>query len=106
MSGPTEGLGRRASAGLLAALGALLLFHHKQAVSSILLVAIAISALPILIETSREVLKLNFSVDILAVLSIAAALLPHEYGVSAIVILMLSGGKTLEEIATRRASSF
>ena len=93
------------SAGMLAALSALLLFHQKQAADSILLVAIAISAFPILIETSREVLRLNFSVDILADLSILTALLLHQYWVAAIVILMLSGGKTLEEIATRRASS-
>jgi len=90
---------------MLAALSALLLFHQKQAADSILLVAIAISAFPILIETSREVLRLNFSVDILADLSILTALLLHQYWVAAIVILMLSGGKTLEEIATRRASS-
>jgi heavy metal translocating P-type ATPase len=93
------------SAGMLAALSALLLFRQKQAADSILLVAIAISAFPILIETSREVLRLNFSVDILADLSILTALLLHQYWVAAIVILMLSGGKTLEEIATRRASS-
>ena len=90
---------------MLAALSSLLLFHQTPAVNSILVVAIAISALPILIETSREVLRLNFSVDILADLSILTALLLHQYWVAAIVILMLSGGKTLEEIATRRASS-
>jgi len=93
------------SVGMLTALSALLFFHQKQAVNSILLLAIAISALPLLIETSREVLRLNFSVDILAVLSIVTALLLHQYWVAAIVILMLSGGKALEEIATRRASS-
>ncbi len=93
------------SVGMLAALCALLVFHHKQAVSTILLIAIAISVLPLVIETARAVLKLNFSVDILAVLSIITALLLQEYWVAAIVILMLSGGKTLEEIATRRASS-
>lgn len=93
------------SVGMLAALSTLLIFHHQQAVSFILLVSIAISALPLVIESVREVLKLNFSVDILAVLSIITALLLQQYWVAAIVILMLSGGKTLEEIATRRASS-
>ena len=93
------------SAGMLTALSALLIFHNKQAPGPVLLVAVAICSLPILIETSLEVLKLNFSVDILAVLSIVTALLLHQYWVAAIVILMLSGGKTLEEFATRRASS-
>ncbi len=92
-------------AGMLAAASILLLFHHQQAASVILLAAIGVSSIPLLIETVREILRLNFSVDILAVISIATALLLRENWVAAIVILMLSGGKTLEEIATRRASS-
>lgn len=92
-------------AGMLAAASVLLLFHHQQAASVILLAAIGVSSIPLLIETVREILRLNFSVDILAVISIATALLLRENWVAAIVILMLSGGKTLEEIATRRASS-
>ena len=92
------------SAGMLTALIALML-QRTHAANIILLAAIGICSLPILFETAREILKRNFSVDILAVLSIATALLLHEYWVAAIVILMLSGGKTLEGIATRRASS-
>lgn len=93
------------SAGMLAALTSLLVFHHKPTAEIMLLAAIAASALPLLIGTVREVLQLNFSVDILAVLSIVTALLLRQYWVAAIVILMLAGGKSLEEIATRRASS-
>jgi heavy metal translocating P-type ATPase len=93
------------SAGMLASLTALLVFHQKPTADIMLLVAIATSALPLLIVTVREVMRLNFSVDILAVLSIVTALLLQQYWVAAIVILMLAGGKSLEEIATRRASS-
>ena len=93
------------SAGMLASLTAMLVFHQKPTADIMLLVAIATSALPLLIVTVREVMRLNFSVDILAVLSIVTALLLQQYWVAAIVILMLAGGKSLEEIATRRASS-
>ena len=93
------------SVGILTALGTLLLFHNEPMASVILLAAIAVSSLPLLIGTVREVLHLNFSVDILAILSIVTALALRQYWVAAIVILMLAGGKTLEEIATRRASS-
>jgi heavy metal translocating P-type ATPase len=93
------------SAGMLASLAALLVFHQKPTAEIMLLVAIATSALPLLIVTVREVMRLNFSVDILAVLSIVTALLLQQYWVAAIVILMLAGGKSLEGIATRRASS-
>jgi heavy metal translocating P-type ATPase len=93
------------SLGMVAALCALLVFHDQQAESILLLIAIAVSSLPLLIGTMREVFRLNFSVDILAVLSIVTAMLLQQYWVAAIVILMLSGGKALEEIATARASS-
>ena len=80
-------------------------FHHGQAAHLILLAAIALSSIPLCIELIGEVLKRNFSVDALAVLSIATALVLSQYWVAAIVILMLSGGKALEEFAVRRASS-
>ena len=93
------------SLGMLVGLSVQLLFQHKPTVTITLLVAIAISALPLLIGTTREVLKLNFSVDILAVLSIFTALMLQEFWVAAIIILMLAGGKSREDFATRRASS-
>src|ERR1035437_8096906 len=70
-------------------------FHHGQAANLILLAAIALSSIPLCIELIGEVLKRNFSVDTLAVLSIATALVLRQYWVAAIVILMLSGGKAL-----------
>jgi heavy metal translocating P-type ATPase len=93
------------SAGMLAALSARFIFHHQQAVNLVLLVAIVFSSIPLCIELTLEILKRNFSVDILAALSIITALVLHQYWVASLVILMLSGGKALEEYATRRASS-
>lgn len=80
-------------------------FHRGQAANLILVIAIAVSSIPLGIELIGEMLKRNFSVDTLAVLSIATALVLRQYWVAAIVILMLSGGKALEEFAVRRASS-
>jgi len=82
-----------------------LTLHREQTANLILLIAIAVSSIPLCLELFREVLKQNFSVDALAVLSIATALVLRQYWVAAIVILMLSGGKALEEFAVRRASS-
>jgi heavy metal translocating P-type ATPase len=79
--------------------------HRGQTANLILLLAIAVSSIPLCIELFGEVLKRNFSVDALAVLSVATALVLRQYWVAAIVILMLSGGKALEEFAVRRASS-
>ncbi|HUX45994.1 MAG TPA: heavy metal translocating P-type ATPase [Terracidiphilus sp.] len=70
-----------------------------------LLGATLLAVVPLCVDLFSEVAKGNFSVDLLAFLSIASALVLGEFWVSAIVVLMLSGGKALEEYATRRASS-
>src|ERR1035437_3023859 len=93
------------SFGLVSGVVAQFLFHHQHARTLILLTAIAVSVIPICIDLIRQILNRNFSVDVLAVMSIFTALLLQEYWVAAIVILMLSGGKALEEYATHRASS-
>ena len=94
-----------ATAGIAAALSMQILFHHRQFVHLILVVAVALSGIPLCIELIRELLKRNLSVDILALLSVVTSLVLHQYWVAIIVVLMLSGGKALEEFATHRASS-
>ncbi len=91
--------------GMLAAFLTGFISHQQRAADAVLLAVIVISSIPLMISLAREVLKGNFSVDILAVLSIVTALVLRQYWVAAIVIMMLTGGKALEEYATRRASS-
>jgi heavy metal translocating P-type ATPase len=91
--------------GMFAAWSAPFLFHEPQARSIVLVMTIVIGSTPLGIEIIDQVRRRNFSVDLLAVVSIASALAFREYWVAAIVVLMLSGGKSLEEYATRRASS-
>ena len=88
-----------------AALIAKFLLHNSAATNYLLLAGIVGSSLPILFQLLREVVQGNFSVDLLAAMSIVTAVILREYWVAAIVILMLSGGQTLETYATRRASS-
>ncbi|MGO8718950.1 MAG: heavy metal translocating P-type ATPase [Acidobacteriaceae bacterium] len=90
---------------MTAALIAKFVLHNPAATERFLLAGILGSSLPILFQLLREVVQGNFSVDLLAAISIVTAVILHEYWVAAIVILMLSGGQTLETYATRRASS-
>jgi cation transport ATPase len=60
---------------------------------------------PIILNPIAQILRGNFSVDLLALLSITTSIILGQYWVAGIVILMLSGGEALEEHATRRASS-
>ena len=92
-------------AGMLVAWSAPFFFHDPHAASWVLRMGIGMASLPLCIELVNEIRKGNFGVDILAALSIGSAVAFGEYWVAAIVILMLSGGKSLEEYATRRASS-
>lgn len=90
---------------MAAAASELFVFHSPRSAGFILLIAIAITCIPLGFELASQIAKRNFSVDILAFLSIVTAIFLKQYWVGAIVVLMLSGGKALEEYATRRASS-
>jgi heavy metal translocating P-type ATPase len=90
---------------MLAAWNISFLSRESQATRAVLLIAVIIASVPMCIEMIRQIRRRNFSVDVLAVASITSALAFREYWVAAIVVLMLSGGKSLEEYATRRASS-
>jgi heavy metal translocating P-type ATPase len=71
----------------------------------LLFVALAFGGLPLLIDLIRKVFAREFGSDLLAGISIVAAVLQGQYLVGTIVVLMLSGGTALEEMASRRASS-
>jgi len=51
----------------------------------------------------RDILRGHFGLDILAVVAMIATLAVGEYVASLIVVLMLSGGEALEDIAVQRA---
>ena len=91
--------------GMLAALTAKLLLHDPHVLNVILLISVAGASIPLLISLGEQIVRGNFSVDILALLSIVTSLILGQYWVSAIVVLMLSGGQALESYATKRASS-
>lgn len=92
-----------ASATIIAAL--ILRYVGSNSWSAVLLGGILICGAPLFYDLVREILRGNFSVDLLALLSVVTSLVMHQYWVAAIVILMLSGGKTLEDYATGKASS-
>jgi heavy metal translocating P-type ATPase len=93
------------ASGMIAAMMVELLLHDPRILNVILLVAIAGASIPLLVTLVQQIFKGNFSVDILALLSIVTSLVLRQYWVAAIVVLMLSGGQALEGFATRRASS-
>ena len=82
------------------------LFHSTGNILTLpLWIAIITGGLPLVYDLSRQMLKREFGSDLLAGLSIVTATLMGELLVATIIVLMLTGGQTLEEFATRRASS-
>jgi heavy metal translocating P-type ATPase len=78
----------------------------SKTITQIPLLAVLIAGgLPVVFVLSRKLLAREFGADHLAGISIITSIILGEYLVSAIVILMLSGGTALEQFASRRASS-
>ncbi len=54
-------------------------------------------------ETTRAILKKQFALDYIAILAILVSLVTHEYIVAAILALMISSGRTLEDYGVAQA---
>lgn len=91
-------------AAMLAAWSVLFLAGRHSA-QLLLFWAVLAAFVPLLVDLARQIADHRFSVDFLAFFSVVSALALRQVLVAAIVILMLSGGKALEEYATERASS-
>lgn len=70
-----------------------------------LLICFIFGGIPILFRLLKNFVRLEFNADLLAGISIVVALILEQYLASAIVILMLSGGESIEYYAKRKASS-
>ena len=70
-----------------------------------LLVVLVVGGLPLLYDLLRKFLKREFGSDLLGGISIITSVLLGEYLAGSIIVLMLSGGESLENYALRSASS-
>ncbi|WP_165223687.1 heavy metal translocating P-type ATPase [Aquisphaera insulae] len=77
--------------------------HGVPAAEIPLLVALA-SGIPLIVDLAAGLVRLRFSSDLLAGISILTSVILGEYLAGTIVVLMLSGGQALEAFAVRRAS--
>ncbi|MDX2268344.1 MAG: heavy metal translocating P-type ATPase [Bryobacter sp.] len=71
---------------------------------NILFFATVAAALPLLFRIGRELLRGNWSTDLIAAVSICSAIYMQQYPVAWIVMLMLTGGAWLESYAVKRSS--
>src|SRR6187200_678421 len=70
-----------------------------------LYVVLAAGGVPLVLTLALKLVRRQFGSDLLAGISIVAAVLLGEYLAGALVVLMLSGGEALDALALGRASS-
>jgi heavy metal translocating P-type ATPase len=70
-----------------------------------LIMVLILGGIPLVVDLARKLLAGEFGSDLLAGISVVTAVLLGEYLVGCVIVLMLSGGGTLEQFAKRRASS-
>lgn len=66
---------------------------------------LVLGGIPLVLELLLKLVRAEFGSDLLAGLSIVVSIVLGEYLAGALVVLMLSGGETLESYAVRSASS-
>ena len=70
-----------------------------------LVLTLLLGGLPLVVELLIKLIRREFGSDLLAGISIVTSVILGEYLAGALVVLMLSGGQTLEAYAVRSASS-
>ncbi len=92
--------------GLIAHLCLRFIWQRETIIHQIpLLITLVIGGIPLLIELGKKTWRREFGSDFLAGLSIVISAILGEYLAGSIVVLMLSGGETLEAYAVQSASS-
>ncbi len=77
---------------------------QKQVANLFFQLVLILGGIPLAYDTLKELLKKNFGADVIAILAIVTSLLLGQYLAGAIVVIMLSGGRALEDYALRSAS--
>jgi heavy metal translocating P-type ATPase len=68
-------------------------------------IALVLGGVPLVVQLAIKAVRGEFGSDLLAGISIVTATILDEHLAGVLVVLMLSGGETLERFAVRRASS-
>lgn len=79
--------------------------HQARWAQALITVLGALIALVMFVDMVKVLRRGDFGVDLLAITAVVATLAVGEYWAALIVLLMLSGGETLEAFAARKANS-
>lgn len=109
--GSSQSIGLEGAIAILAIIGISLHLIFRFLIPSLqdyalypLYITLAIGGSILVFDLACKLVKLNFGSDLLAGMSIVTAVLLGEYLAGSLVVLMLSGGQTIENYAIRTAS--
>lgn len=94
-----------AIAGLLSGLVLIFGFGRVHDGNLLWLIVLVVGGAPIVIRTAVGLTKGKFNADVVAMLAIVVAIITGESFAGIVIVLMQSGGESLEDYATSRASS-
>ncbi|WP_461240840.1 heavy metal translocating P-type ATPase [Paucilactobacillus sp. N302-9] len=78
-------------------------FHLPKAAQWLATIAGSVVAILMLIDMVKTLRSGKYGIDLLAILAIVATLIVGEYWASLVVLVMLTGGDTLEDYASKKA---
>jgi len=81
----------------------LLVLKLNLAAAIVAIFATLLGSYRLFYETASSILKKNFALDYIAILAILVSLATQEYLVAAILALMISSGRTLEDYGVSQA---
>ena len=88
------------------AVGVALRFAEREpAAEAVWMIALAITGMPLVLRTLRDMLRGRFATDVVATLAIVVAVVQQQYLAGLVIVLMQSGGEALERYAEGRASA-
>lgn len=85
------------------AAGVLTVSKHSVIANWVLATVSVIALIPIIVRMVRDIRSGLYGVDILAALAIGTSVILQQYWAAIIIVLMLSGGESLEDFAASRA---
>lgn len=91
-----------AAMGMLVALG-LDISGHDTLAHWVLIIVVIGELIPLLWGMIQDIREGTYGVDLLAATAIVTALIMHEYWAAVVIVLMLTGGESLEDYAEHRA---
>jgi cation transport ATPase len=77
--------------------------QNETLATTIAITAIILGSLKLITDTFTSIIKGEFALDYIALLAITTGVATGNYLVALVIVLMLSGGNTLEEYGTARA---